>query len=203
MAMNSERAALLCMLLCAALFIAHGASASSFLPHDAGAIAASATAATSTLHPRRQLLKGKIIARFGAVLRPTWHQGKVIGDKGASGRVVVKAVRYSEARYTVFLKIFIFAIKSRGKNPMTTPASTCTSGTPSYMNIPEDKWLNITTRRGGSNKRYSFKMAATSPTTVESAAIEDARLITGGGKYFLVGHEGKKYALCGKYVRRK
>ncbi|CAI5533533.1 unnamed protein product, partial [Closterium sp. Naga37s-1] len=76
----------------AALFTVHGASASSFFPRDAGAIAASATSAASTLHPRRQLLKGIIIARFGAVLRPTWHQGKVIGDKAASGRIVVKAV---------------------------------------------------------------------------------------------------------------
>ncbi|CAI7906353.1 unnamed protein product [Closterium sp. NIES-53] len=41
-------------------------------------------------------------------------------------------------------------------------------------------------------------MGATSPTTSESSAISNAKGITGGGKYFIVGHEGKKYALCGK-----
>ncbi|CAI5510528.1 unnamed protein product, partial [Closterium sp. Naga37s-1] len=96
----------------AALFTAYGASAASFLPHDAGVIAA------STRHSRRLMLKGKRLVKYVAVLHPTKYDGQVIGDKAASGRVIVKAVRYSSTNYAIFIKVAIFDIKSGGKIPV-------------------------------------------------------------------------------------
>ncbi|CAI5940798.1 unnamed protein product [Closterium sp. NIES-64] len=83
-----ECASLLCVLLCEALFTAGGASRASFgapLPPSNGGSAAVPSAAQA----KPLVWKGKTIMKYVAKLTPTKSNGNVVGDTGASGKVVI------------------------------------------------------------------------------------------------------------------
>ncbi|CAI5510519.1 unnamed protein product, partial [Closterium sp. Naga37s-1] len=98
--MERRALTLLCLLLlCAAVCTAYGASATSLLAplvsHQGGSSTASTATASSTAsaaHGRPLVYKGKTIVKYVAKLRPTVLNGKVVGDAGASGKMMMKAV---------------------------------------------------------------------------------------------------------------
>ncbi|CAI5505010.1 unnamed protein product [Closterium sp. Naga37s-1] len=101
--MDCHVLSLLCrLLLCATVCTAYGAaSATSFAPllsQDGGSSAASAAQATKPL-----VWKGKTMVKYVAKLSPTKRNGKVVGDAGASGKIVLKAVRYSATSFRVLI----------------------------------------------------------------------------------------------------
>ncbi|CAI5506014.1 unnamed protein product, partial [Closterium sp. Naga37s-1] len=80
---------LLFVLLCAAAFFtAAAASASIFPPFLARD--GSASAASAGQFAKKQ--KGKVIDKYVVKLHPPKENGKVIGDKGASGKCATKSV---------------------------------------------------------------------------------------------------------------
>ncbi|CAI5940738.1 unnamed protein product [Closterium sp. NIES-64] len=68
-------------LKCVTVCTAYGAS---LLTHDGGSSAAQA---------RPLANKGKTIFKYVVKLRPTKRNGKVVGDAGASGKILVKALK--------------------------------------------------------------------------------------------------------------
>ncbi|CAI7775754.1 unnamed protein product [Closterium sp. NIES-53] len=88
--MNRATSLQLMILFCAVLLTAV-ASASllpPLLPPDENFYAASAS------QPRPLRWKGRRLSKYVAKLRPTKINGGLVGDKGASGKYVVEAVRY-------------------------------------------------------------------------------------------------------------
>ncbi|GJP62708.1 hypothetical protein CLOP_g19739 [Closterium sp. NIES-67] len=196
-----RRTSLFCVLLCGTLFTVYGgASATSsflapLLPLDGGA---AASAASSTAQARPLLRKGKTILKYVARFFPTKRNGKVIGDKGASGRFVAKAIRYSEVVYAIIAKILVLNIKSGGETPMFGGSSSCLTDTSG----PEDlNFLNITSDRAGRRKRYSFRYLYKGAGGVDAEVRMLVRAIFGSKKYVAVIHSSNMYALCGKVKR--
>ncbi|CAI5973284.1 unnamed protein product, partial [Closterium sp. NIES-64] len=70
------------------VFTAYGASATSLIATlpDGGSSAASAASAKPLLY------KGKTFIKYVAKMKPTKRNGKIVGDKGASGIASVKVV---------------------------------------------------------------------------------------------------------------
>ncbi|CAI5461206.1 unnamed protein product [Closterium sp. Yama58-4] len=102
--MERRASSLLCrLLLCAAVCTACGALATSLLPlsHHGGSTAfspslptaASAASASSTASARPLVWKGTTFLKYTVKLRPTMLKGKLVGDAGASGKIVYKGVR--------------------------------------------------------------------------------------------------------------
>ncbi|CAI5503455.1 unnamed protein product [Closterium sp. Naga37s-1] len=79
------------VLLCAALFTA-AASASFLGPFFPRGDGSSVPLASQAVKP--QIWKGNVFEKYVAKLRPTKINGKVVGDKGASGIFVLKGVSY-------------------------------------------------------------------------------------------------------------
>ncbi|CAI5496735.1 unnamed protein product, partial [Closterium sp. Naga37s-1] len=74
-----------------AAFLAAGASASIFPPFLAhGGVSNPAASAAQAAKP--MVWKGKTVLKYVAKFRPSTLNGKVIGDKGASGKYVTKIV---------------------------------------------------------------------------------------------------------------
>ncbi|CAI5480521.1 unnamed protein product [Closterium sp. Yama58-4] len=89
------------LLLCAALCTVYGASGASllvpFLPHHGGSSAgasstANPSAAFSAANPSGPVVHRRLILKWVAHLHPSKLNGKVVGDKGASGKVKLKVV---------------------------------------------------------------------------------------------------------------
>ncbi|CAI5503332.1 unnamed protein product [Closterium sp. Naga37s-1] len=87
-------------------------------------------------------------------LTPTRSNGKVVGDKGATGRVVMKGVddRASASAFYVVINVHINNIRSGGAGPSFDTVSSCLAG---KYEAGSD-WKNATTTKGGRRKRYSF-----------------------------------------------
>ncbi|CAI5952486.1 unnamed protein product [Closterium sp. NIES-65] len=106
--------------LCAALFtVAASASLFPAALRDGGVTAASA-AQTKPL-----AWKGKTIAKYMTKLRPTKLNGRLVGDKGAPGKYVLKAVRYSPTSYYITYYMEILHIRSEGKMPTFSAGASC------------------------------------------------------------------------------
>ncbi|CAI5961293.1 unnamed protein product [Closterium sp. NIES-65] len=116
---------LLVLLLCLAFFTAAAASASNFPPLLARDGSASAASAAQDAKPLAK--KGKVIDKYVVKLRPPKENGKVIGDKGASGKCATKSVMYSSTSYAYVLICKVFKIASGGKKPASANMRTCTN----------------------------------------------------------------------------
>ncbi|CAI5961354.1 unnamed protein product [Closterium sp. NIES-65] len=112
------------LLLCAAFLTAAAASASIFPPFLARHGSASAVSAAQLAKPLKQ--KGKVLEKRAAKLRPTRKNGKVIGDKWASGKMVFKTVMYSASSYAGIYACNIFKIDSGGQTPGSSGVPSCT-----------------------------------------------------------------------------
>ncbi|CAI5507513.1 unnamed protein product [Closterium sp. Naga37s-1] len=109
-----KRAPLFVLLLGAAFFTAAAAAASipSFILHDGDV-----SAAQSGAQAKPSVFKGKIIKKYVAKLRPPRINGKRTGDKGASGKYVKLAVRFSASSNNVRTYITISNLKNGGTDP--------------------------------------------------------------------------------------
>ncbi|CAI5506066.1 unnamed protein product [Closterium sp. Naga37s-1] len=80
--------------LCRAVFFT--ASSAAFPPFLSRVGSASAASTAAQAEPLA--VKGKTVEKWVAKLRPAKINGKVVGDKGASGKTVVKVVSVSSAK---------------------------------------------------------------------------------------------------------
>ncbi|CAI5480613.1 unnamed protein product [Closterium sp. Yama58-4] len=164
------------------------ASLSAFLPGGRLPTASSAQATP--------LVKGKVFLRYVATLTPTRSNGKVVGDQGATGRVVIKGVKVNASDSYVVLNARVNNIKSGGAGPFAGVFSYCLASS-----FDEDfdgyKWKNITSTRGGQLKRYSFTASYVGGPVKQAEARMLIELYT-IGPYSVVSHPKNDYALCGK-----
>ncbi|CAI5467437.1 unnamed protein product, partial [Closterium sp. Yama58-4] len=105
---------LVIVLLCAALFTAATSASllSPLLPRG-GDIISPASAAQA----RPMVWQGKTIFKYVVKLRPTKINGKLVGDEDASGKYILKAVRYSATSYYIKYTVDILNIRSGGEAP--------------------------------------------------------------------------------------
>ncbi|CAI5530525.1 unnamed protein product [Closterium sp. Naga37s-1] len=200
---------LLCrLLLCATLCTAYGASAASLLApilsHHGGssavASAASAavspSAASSTVNPSGSVVHGRLILKWVAHLRPAKFNGKVVGDRGASGKVKLKVVELTPSLYKLSYDYKIFSLRG-GDAPKLGYLDSCFADgilAPATMvNITKPK-----TRR----RRYSFTSHGELQANSESTARKSIESFTQSGAFAVVGREGNKVALCGKLKKK-
>ncbi|CAI7810195.1 unnamed protein product [Closterium sp. NIES-53] len=185
-----ERAAYLLILLCAAhLTAAAPASAlPPLLPRDGGSSAASAAQA----RPLR--LKGKTVQKYVTKLYPTKLNGKLVGDKGASGKFVIKAVRFSTATYYIVYIVKVFNIKSGGY-PSVGTGSSCAATELGAFPFP---FKNITSAKSGRRKRYSFAFSGAQGPMMLEEAFGGIVVVLVDGLFVRVGYTGNFQALCGK-----
>ncbi|CAI7810168.1 unnamed protein product [Closterium sp. NIES-53] len=188
-----ERAALLCVLLCAALFTAGGASAVPFPPSDSAAVVPSAVQAAKPLY-----WKGKTIRKYVAKLTPTKSNGKVIGDAGASGVDVVKAIMFSSDHYQVSLKVQALNLKYGSSIP-SIGVGTC-GLTSKATHLP---WINITNNKAGHRKCYSFVLDMVVGSVPKDRVIPAMDAFVKPGLFAVVSHAKSDHALCGKGKRLK
>ncbi|CAI5461197.1 unnamed protein product [Closterium sp. Yama58-4] len=189
-----RRASLLCrLLLCVTVCTAYGATATSFLsllPRDSGSSAASTAQATPTVW------QGKTIMKYVAIMHPTKVNGKVVGDKGASGRMEFKAVRFSATSYRFIYKLRLFNLKG-GETPWMDFAPTCFT-TLRY----NSEATNITSPKDARRKRYSFIYDFVGHVGTEADARANVWSLV-SSTHAIVGRTGMQYALCGKVVIKK
>ncbi|GJP82974.1 hypothetical protein CLOP_g13187, partial [Closterium sp. NIES-67] len=135
-------------------------------------------------------------------LRPTKRNGKVVGDKGASGSLVLKLVRYSSTSFAEVSRFRILNVKS-GSEPLIGTARTCLTATPAAFTSP---FVNATSDKGARRKRYSFfydSSAGGMPSEANGRTdIEHFLGLDAGDRYVVVGHPDNMLALCGKSVRK-
>ncbi|CAI5985030.1 unnamed protein product, partial [Closterium sp. NIES-64] len=174
---------LLFVLLCAAFFTAAAASASIFPPF----LARDGSASTASAGQFAKKQKGKVIDKYVAKLHPPWSGGKAIGDKGASGKMILKAVMYSSTSYAIFSITRVFKVDSGGKYPAASNMRSCTasgvveagSGSP---------WVNVTkagaaffTAAAASASNFPPLLARDGSASAASAA-QDAKPLANKGK---------------------
>ncbi|CAI5527041.1 unnamed protein product [Closterium sp. Naga37s-1] len=182
--MGRPAAALFVILLCAALFTVAASAASAiapFLPHA------------------KPLVKGKTVIKYMGTLHPTKINGKVVGDKGASGKIVMKGIRYASTSYASSLFFQVLNIASGGEPPSTSFGASCI---PNSFEPPLTKtWVEVTSSKSARRKRYSFIVkefsGAKSLAEVRSAMGE----AMASGKFIRVNHTNNKLVLCGKLTK--
>ncbi|CAI5506274.1 unnamed protein product [Closterium sp. Naga37s-1] len=91
--------------------------------------------------------------KYVVKMRPTKLNGKVIGDKGASGKEVIKAVRRSASKYYIIYFFKVMNIRSGGAAPNVGSGSSCLGA---VVGQQEQTWVNTATNKSGRRKRYSF-----------------------------------------------
>ncbi|CAI5466954.1 unnamed protein product [Closterium sp. Yama58-4] len=173
-------ASLFAILLCAALFTAAASAASLLAP---------------LLPHAKPLVKGKTVIKYVGNLRPTKVNGKVVGDKGASGKIIMKGIRYASTSYASSLFFQVLNIASGGEPPSTSFGASCI---PNGFEPPMSKtWVEVTSSKSARRKRYSFIVkefsGAKSLAEVRSAMDEALR----------VNHSNNKLVLCGKLIKVK
>ncbi|CAI5506069.1 unnamed protein product [Closterium sp. Naga37s-1] len=196
-----ERAApLVFSLLCAAFFFGSAASASIFPPFLAhlGSPPGAASAAQAV---KPLYWKGKTVIKYVAKMPPTKQNGKVVGDKGAWGRYVIKVVRYSATTYYATYDAFIMSIKSGGKEPYQGTGASCAGD----VTQGGGQWTNITSDKNGRLKRYSFTshLSFGPKSLAEMKTMIALGLKQAGGPYIKIGHEKNPHAICGKLKKVK
>ncbi|CAI5518652.1 unnamed protein product [Closterium sp. Naga37s-1] len=142
--------------------------------------------------------KGRRMSKYVAKLRPTKINGGLVGDKGASGKYVVEAVRYSGTNSYMYLTLDVMNIKSGGKAPAVTISGSCAVNALGDTGLG---FLNITSRKSGRRKRYSFTYSLTEGPksakeirTMVADKVLPARFVT-------IGHDINFMALCGKFKK--
>ncbi|CAI5463851.1 unnamed protein product [Closterium sp. Yama58-4] len=183
---------LLVVLLCAAFFTA-AASASNFPPF----LARGGSASAATAGPFAKKQKAKVIDKYVAKLHPPKRDGKLIGDKGASGRCATKAVMYSSTSYAYVSLCKAFKLDSGGKPPASGNMRSCngSSGVQGDTQLP---WVNITQ---SGQKRYSFKLRYIVKVKTLAEVRAGIALDFENGDYQMLGHQNNAYALCGKFEK--
>ncbi|CAI5487734.1 unnamed protein product [Closterium sp. Naga37s-1] len=209
----------------AAVCTAYGASATSllrrpFVPHPvpggshaasaasaaSAAAAAASTASTASVAstafmanaPQAKALgpKGQWILKLVAKLRPTKCNGKVVGDKGASGKIVIAAVKYSASSYTTTTKFLLQNLKG-GDKPVYGYVRKCTETPADSRPMADLAFVNITSAAGGQRGRYSWKFES---ETLQNTEL-DARLavyLAVSSSFAVIGRAGNERALYGQ-----
>ncbi|CAI5467406.1 unnamed protein product [Closterium sp. Yama58-4] len=185
---TSLRGILLCAVLLTA--VASASLLTPLLPPDASA---------SRTKPQRW--KGRRISKYVAKLRSTKINGGLVGDKGASGKYVVEAVKYSGVNSYMYLTLDVVNIKSGGKAPAVTISSSCAVNALGDTGLG---FLNITNRRSGRRKRYSFTYSSTvGPNTGKEIRSMVADKVLPAPRFVTIGHDTNFMALCGKFKKAK
>ncbi|CAI5973303.1 unnamed protein product, partial [Closterium sp. NIES-64] len=168
------------------VFTAYGASATSLIATlpDGGSSAASAASAKPLLY------KGKTFIKYVAKMKPTKRNGKIVGDKGASGIASVKVVRYSDSSYRITYYLLLKKLKGGG-SPWFGFAPNCFAAS-----LDEPAWFNLTNPKSG-RKRYSFMFVDDITAGSEGSARSIVNDIV-RSSYAVAGQEGNDFALCGK-----
>ncbi|CAI5521162.1 unnamed protein product, partial [Closterium sp. Naga37s-1] len=191
----------------AAIFTAAASAASPLAPIRVESVPprdgndSSAASAASAAHATPLgLWKGKTIMKYAAKLFPTKYNGKLVGDKGASGSVVLKALRYSSGAYANIWEIHVLNIPSGGKAPYAKFGKSCTPADDD-VGLPTS-WVNVT-KNGKMARRnhYSFaiKLVFGAHTLAEVRRALAATM--SGGSFLRAGHSKNDRALCGKITK--
>ncbi|CAI7850304.1 unnamed protein product, partial [Closterium sp. NIES-53] len=99
------------------------------------------------------LVKGKVFLRYVARLTPPRSNGKVVGDRGATGKVIMKGIKASASACYLVIKMRVNNIQSGGAAPFISAVTNCLAGMyeEGYEGIG---WENITRTSGGRPKPY-------------------------------------------------
>ncbi|CAI5469077.1 unnamed protein product [Closterium sp. Yama58-4] len=143
--------------------------------------------------------RGKIVDKYVAKLRPTKVNGKVIGCKGASGRMVMKITKYSATNYRYSFTTNLIKLQNGGGSPgFVSYAHSCTASNEFADLI---SWYNIATDKDGRARRYSFQAFSLSEGPLADMRRGVAQRLS-NGNYFQAGYTTTGgitvYALCGK-----
>ncbi|CAI5968986.1 unnamed protein product [Closterium sp. NIES-65] len=95
----------------------------------------------SAAQARPLVWQGKTIFKYAVKLHPTKINGKLVGDEGASGKYILKAVRYSATSYYIKYTVFILNIRSGGEAPTLSGGKSCAATVLGQSGVP---WTNIT-----------------------------------------------------------
>ncbi|CAI7861898.1 unnamed protein product, partial [Closterium sp. NIES-54] len=128
----------LCWVLILVTVVTVGAeSATSSLPTNPPASPAASLAAflpaagwlpvTSSAHATPSV-KGKVFMRYVLRLAPPRSNGKVVGDRGATGRGFMKGIKASAGDSYLVLMVRVNNLWSGGHAPCMTPVSNCLAG---------------------------------------------------------------------------
>ncbi|CAI5976556.1 unnamed protein product [Closterium sp. NIES-65] len=98
------------------------ASLAAFLPAAGGRLPV-----TSSTHAT-PLVKGKVFLRYVARLTPPRSNGKVVGDRGATGKVIMKGIKASASANYVVLKVRVNNVRSGGAVPSMDTVLNCLAG---------------------------------------------------------------------------
>ncbi|CAI5486636.1 unnamed protein product [Closterium sp. Naga37s-1] len=123
----------------------------------------SAASVASAAHARPLVSKGKTTMKYVVNLRPTKVNGKIVGDKGASGKVVLKVVRYSATSYYHHYVLQVLNIKSEGKAPRIRRTTTHINSR--YVDCGDDFG-------GGLSEKLSPFIARHGPNGVRRVEVE-------------------------------
>ncbi|CAI5469079.1 unnamed protein product [Closterium sp. Yama58-4] len=127
------------------------------LPVSASSSSSSSSASASeasSLVAKPLARKFKTVEKYVAKMRPTVLKGKVIGCKGASGKMVMKVVRYSATNYQYSFTVNLMKLQNGGALPASVGYATACTG---RTNADMISWHNLTTDKQGRAKRYSFQ----------------------------------------------
>ncbi|CAI5529635.1 unnamed protein product [Closterium sp. Naga37s-1] len=140
---------------------------------------------------------GALQLKYVVKFRPTKVKGKVVGDKGASAKLVITGVMYSSTLYYLRIRFRTLNVNSGGSIPTIGSGPSCTSPTTVSFAYP---MINITSNKVGRRKHYSFKYLdeLDHSCTVADLRTAVALLVSRLGKYPKVYHSKNLNALCGK-----
>ncbi|CAI5482163.1 unnamed protein product, partial [Closterium sp. Yama58-4] len=146
--------------------------------------------------------KGKALMKYVVKYRPK-VKGKVIGDKGASAKLVITGLMYSSTLYNIRIRFHASNLNSGGAAPIVGGSATsCTSPTTVSFGYT---MVNITSNKVGRRKRYSFKYLGETDQSCKVADLRSQVALTVSrlGKYSKVFHAKNLNALCGKIRKVK
>ncbi|CAI5467591.1 unnamed protein product [Closterium sp. Yama58-4] len=202
---NSAPGTHIILLFCAVALFTAAASASllgpagSFLPlaRDSGGSHVPLASTTQAATPQQSQKLPKYVAK----LRPTKINKKVVGDKGARGKFVMKNIRSGTDTYTQIFAIYR-NLKSEGASPLDIQGGSClvTTGSPILPDYVRP-YTNLTTRSSRPG-RYSFGYKLTiGPLPASDLNYIIAQVLSKGG-YTRVQHGEKQVGLCGKLKKK-
>ncbi|GJP40212.1 hypothetical protein CLOM_g24487, partial [Closterium sp. NIES-68] len=137
-------------------------------------------------------------------LRPTRNNGKLVGDKGATGKVWLKGVKAFAGGHYVVTKLRLDNIQSGGTPPQVQGVYSCMDGL--YEEGGENfQWQSITGNRGQLANRYSFIAATKAGPMTKAEVLEYIQWFVSmiGNSPLVASHPYNNYALCGKLRKKR
>ncbi|GJP40251.1 hypothetical protein CLOM_g24519 [Closterium sp. NIES-68] len=150
------------------------------------------------------VVKGKVFVCYVAKLRPTRSNGKVVGDRGATGKAWVKGVKAVDGSFLV-MKVRVDNIRSGGSLPQVRVHSSCLEGMYDKEYGNSDPYQRIAGNRGHLVNRYSFiagtKFGPATMAQTQQGIQYYVSLL--GNDLFVASHQNNNFSLCGKLRKKR